>query len=99
MIHAFLALQASVYYLSEYTQFKSIVDKLIEGNVDLSISYPGPILYICLQYNKVDFAKYLLSVGSSVEQRTVFGQSCFYKGKYKLASQLNGPPRFITCDS
>jgi len=74
-----IALQASVYYVSEYTRFKSIVDKLLVGNVDLTIAQPGPILYICLQYNKVNFAKYLLSVGADVQQRTVFGQSCFYK--------------------
>lgn len=74
-----IALQASVYYLSEYNHFKSIVNKLLEGNVDLTIAQPGPILYICLQYNKVNYAKYLLSVGANVEQRTVFGQSCFYK--------------------
>lgn len=69
-----------MYYLSEYEHFKAIVDKLIEGNVDLNVAQPGPILYICLQYNKVKFAKYLVSVGANVEQRTVFGQSCFYKG-------------------
>ncbi len=74
-----LALQASVYYVSEYRHFKSIVDKLLQGNVDLTITQPGPILYICLQYNKNSFAKYLLSVGADVQQRTVFGQSCFYK--------------------
>lgn len=73
------ALQASVYYLSEYDHFKKIVDKLLEGNVDLTIAQPGPILYICLQYNKINFAKYLVSAGADVEQRTVFGQSCFYK--------------------
>ena len=68
-----------MYYLSEYDHFKSIVNKLLEGNVDLTIAQPCPILYICLQYNKVNYAKYLLSVGADVEQRTVFGQSCFYK--------------------
>ena len=57
-----------------------MVNILIEGNVDLSIAQPGPILFICLQYNKIDFAKYLLSVGSNVKQRTIFNQSCFYKG-------------------
>jgi uncharacterized protein len=74
------ALQAAVYYISDYKHFKQIVNKLIEGNADLSISVPGPILFICLQYNKVEYAKYLLSVGSNVEQRTIFNQSCFYKG-------------------
>ena len=73
-------LQASVYYITDYQLFKQIVDKLIEGNVDLSVSIPCPILYICLQYNKVNFAKYLLAVGSSIRQRTTFGHSCFYKG-------------------
>jgi hypothetical protein len=74
------ALQAAVYYISEHSEFRNIVDKLLEGNADLSIAVPGPIVYICLQYNKVSFAKYLVSVGADVEQRTVFNQSCFYRG-------------------
>ena len=78
----FKALQGAVYYLSDYVKFKSIVDKLIEGNADLSIAVPGPIVYICLQYNKVSFAKYLVSVGANIEQRTVFNQSCFYRGNF-----------------
>jgi uncharacterized protein len=73
-------LQASVYYITDIDLFKQIVDKLIEGNVDLNVSIPCPILYICLQYNKVNFAKYLLINGSSIHQRTNFNHSCFYKG-------------------
>jgi hypothetical protein len=73
------ALQAAVYYISDYEKFKKIVDKLIEGNADLSMAIPGPIIYICLQYNKNNFAKYLVSVGSSINQRTVFNQSAFYR--------------------
>ena len=76
------ALQAAVYYISNYGLFKSIVDKLIEGKADLTIAVPGPIIYICLNYNKVDYAKYLVSVGGDLEQRTVFNQSAFYKGNY-----------------
>ena len=76
------ALQAAVYYISDYEKFKKIVDKLIEGNADLSIAIPGPIIYICLQYNKINFAKYLISCGSNINQRTVFNQSAFYRGKY-----------------
>lgn len=77
-------MHASVYYLTDYTHFKSIVDELLVGGVDLTIAQPGPILYICLQYNKIDFAKYLLAVGADVKQRTLFGQSCFYKGRLKF---------------
>ena len=51
------ALQAAVYYISDYQRFKNIVDKLIEGNANLNLSIPGPIIYICLQYNKVNFAQ------------------------------------------
>ena len=72
-------MQASVFYLSDYDRFKAIADKLIEGNADLNIPIPGPILYICLQYNKIKFAKLLLSRGTSVNQRTICNQSCFYK--------------------
>ena len=76
----FKALQAAVYYLSNFDLFKNIVNKLIEGNADLRIAVPGPIIYICLQYNKNNYAKYLISVGADLEQRTVFNQSAFYKG-------------------
>lgn len=55
---------------------------MIEGNADLRIAIPGPILYTCLQYNKVKFAKFLLSRGAPVNQRTICNQSCFYKGNY-----------------
>jgi hypothetical protein len=75
------ALQAAVFYLTDYSQFKLIVDSLIEAGADLSIAVPGPILYICLQYNKINFAKYLLSRGAPVNQRTICNQSVFYKGK------------------
>ena len=69
-----------MYYLSNFELFKKIVDKLIEGGADLKIVVPGPIIYICLQYNKNNYAKYLISVGCDIEQRTVFNQSAFYKG-------------------
>lgn len=68
-----------MYYLSNFELFKKIVDKLIEGGADLKIAVPGPIIYICLQYNKNNYAKYLVSVGCDLEQRTVFNQSAFYK--------------------
>lgn len=73
------ALQAALYYISDYKLFKEIVNKLLLGNANLNIDQPGPLLYVCLQYNKLDFAKYLISVGGNVKQRTVFNQSCFYK--------------------
>ncbi len=74
-------LQAAIYYISEYYLFKNICDKLIMGNADLSIDKPGPLLILCLQYDKYNFAKYLVSSGANIEQRTIFKQSCFYKGK------------------
>lgn len=73
-------LQAAIYYITEYNLFVNIVDKLIEGNADLSIDTPGPLLILCMQYSKYNFAKYLVSVGAPIEQRTIFNQSCFYKG-------------------
>lgn len=73
------ALQAALYYISDYKLFKEIVNKLLLGNANLNIDQPGPLLYVCLQYNKLDFAKYLVAVGADVKQRTVFNQSCFYK--------------------
>jgi ankyrin repeat protein len=73
------ALQATIYYLQDYDLFKKIVDKLIIGGANLDICQPGPIIYISLQYNKIKFAKYLVSVGTSVHIRTVFNQSPFYK--------------------
>jgi ankyrin repeat protein len=71
-------LQAAVYYLSDEIVFKKIVDKLIEGGVNLDICKSWPIVFLSLQYNKVNFAKYLVSVGADVEQKTVFNQTCFY---------------------
>ncbi|CAF0957382.1 unnamed protein product [Brachionus calyciflorus] len=73
------AIQAALYYISDYKLFKQIVNKLLLGNANLNIDKPGPLLYVCLQYNKINFAKYLVSVGADVKQRTVFNQSCFYK--------------------
>lgn len=73
------ALQASIYYLSDYELFKKAVDKLIEGKVNLNVCNPDPIVYVCLQYNKINFAKYLISVGATIDQPNVFKQSFFCK--------------------
>ena len=73
------ALQAAVYYLRDYELFKAMVDTLVAGHADLNIALPGPIVFICLQYNKSAFGKYLIGVGASVHQRTLFNQSAFYR--------------------
>ncbi len=94
----FTPLQAAIYYISDYKLFKMIVDKLIEGNADLSIDIPGPLIILCVQYSKFDFAKYLISVGADVEQRTMFNQSCFYKGMHLPPSpHPTGCHPFFTC--
>ena len=76
-------LQAAIYYINEFDLFQRIVDKLIIGGANLQIDKPGPLLILCLQYDKYTFAKYLVSSGANIEQRTIFNQSCFYKGIFK----------------
>ncbi len=73
-------LQASVYYINDYTLFKQIVDKLVQANIHLGSSDPCPILNICLQYNKINFAKYLLINGAPIDNSANYYTSCFYKG-------------------
>jgi ankyrin repeat protein len=73
-------LQAAIYYISDFHLFRNIVDRLIMGGANLTIDKPGPLLILCLQYDKYNFAKYLVSLGADIEQRTIFNQSCFYKG-------------------
>lgn len=61
--------------------FKQIVDKLIEGGIDLGVSDPCPLINICLQYNKFEFAKYLLSNGTPINETDDCYFSCIYRGK------------------
>ncbi len=74
-------LQACVYYINEYRLFKEIVDQLIKAGVNLGV-IGCPILNICIQYNKFDFAKYLLINGAPVVHKTssFYYEFCFYNG-------------------
>lgn len=75
-------MQAAVYYLKDMVKFKKIVDKLIEAGVDLSDSNPISLINICLQYNKIEFAKYLLCNGSPINDSENCYVSCLYRGNY-----------------
>lgn len=73
-------MQATVHYIKDASLFKPLVDKLVNANINLGVLDPCPILNICLQYNKIEFAKYLLINGAPTDNSTTYYQSSFYKG-------------------
>ena len=78
-------LQAAIYYVKDLMAFKKIVDKLTSAGISLSKSDPIPLINICLQYSKVGFAKYLLSIGSPINQF----ENCYLSVIYRCIFLFN----------